>query len=135
MSLSVGKPEYISLGVCGISANDFVYTPAAWVHRSEIYIHNKNFPLYFPLVLSRDEVGARNKLQRLINVLKEDTMKLYNSIIAKKRVLFIGYNHSADDVCSLVLASAEMVSAIVPNIIQRTYPYANLSDMSFLQVF
>ena len=51
--------------------------------------------------------------------------------LAKKRVLFVGYNHAARDVCRAVLSAVAMVAPI-PNIIHRTHPYANLTDLSFL---
>ena len=56
---------------------------------------------------------------------------IYPPPIAKKRVLFVGYNHAAKDVCRAVLSAVAMVAPI-PNIIHRTHPYANLTDLSFL---
>lgn len=133
ISLAVGKPEYATLSPCGLEQCDFIYTPSAWIHRSEVYLFNQHFPVYFPLIRSSDDIGAYDKLSRLVTLFKEDTMKIFNFIIASKRILFVGYNHSADDVCSLVLACAEMTTVAVPSIIQRVYPYANLSDMSFFK--
>ena len=61
------------------------------------------------------------------------TMRILHGIITRQRILFIGYNHAASDVSSLVLSSIAMVSPPIPNIIRRTYPYASLSDLVFME--
>jgi len=61
-------------------------------------------------------------------------MKIYHAIIMKHRILFVGYNHAADEVAQYVLSSVAMVAPPMVNIIRRTFPYSNLSDLSFLEV-
>lgn len=37
-------------------------------------------------------------------------MTIYNAVLTGQRVLFVGYNHAAGDVCKIVLAACALVS-------------------------
>lgn len=37
-------------------------------------------------------------------------MAIYNAVLTGQRVLFVGYNHSAGEVCKIVLAACALVS-------------------------
>lgn len=37
-------------------------------------------------------------------------MSIYNAVLTGQRVLFVGYNHAAGDVCKIVLAACALVS-------------------------
>lgn len=37
-------------------------------------------------------------------------MTIYNAVLTGRRVLFVGYNHAAGDVCRIVLAACALVS-------------------------
>ena len=37
-------------------------------------------------------------------------MSIYNAVLTGRRVLFVGYNHAAGDVCKIVLAACALVS-------------------------
>lgn len=37
-------------------------------------------------------------------------MTIYNAVLTGRRVLFVGYNHAAGDVCKIVLAACALVS-------------------------
>lgn len=95
---------------------------------------NNDIPLRLPLYRTPDEVGDIY-LTSLIKTFGESVMKIYHAILMKQRVLFVGYNHAADEVAQFVLSSVAMVAPPMVNVIRRTYPYANLSDLSFLEVF
>ena len=75
-------------------------------------------PMTIPLYRSKDEIGS-NSLLDLCTLFGESTMKIYNAILLKKRVLFVGYNHSAEDVGKMVLAASALVTPIITGIIQR----------------
>jgi Stabilization of polarity axis len=85
-----------------------------------------------PLYRSLDDVGDVS-VTTLVRTLGPAVMRVYNAILTKQRVLFVGYNHPARDVSGIVLAAVAMVSPM-PNILHRTYPYANLTDLAFLEV-
>ena len=62
-------------------------------------------------------------------------MRIYHAILTKQRVLFVGYNHAAGDLAQIVLSAVAMVAPPMTNVIRRTFPYANLSDLQFLEVY
>lgn len=64
----------------------------------------------------------------------EPVMRIYHAILTKQRVLFVGYNHAAGDLAQIVLSAVAMVAPPFVNIIRRAFPYANLSDLQFLEV-
>ena len=61
-------------------------------------------------------------------------MKIYNAIITKQRILFVGHNQCAGDMSQLVLSAVAMISPTIPGIIRRVFPYCSISDLSFLNV-
>ncbi|KAG5182589.1 docking domain of Afi1 for Arf3 in vesicle trafficking-domain-containing protein [Tribonema minus] len=69
----------------------------------------------------------------LFTVFGAAAMRIYNAVITGQRVLFVGYNHAAGDVGKLVLAACAMVAPPLRGIVRRTFPYANLSDLAFLE--
>ena len=92
-----------------------------------------SFPIHLPLHSHDEDVGVIN-LTYFIQIFGENTMKVYNAILTSKRVLIVGYNHSASDVAQLVVTAASTVSPYITGLVLRTFPYANLTDLSFLQV-
>ena len=109
------------------------HTPLSWYFGYECVRNEQAFTLCFPLYKTPDELFEA-PIARFISLFKEDTMKIYNALLKKQRILFVGYNHSAYDVVSMVLACVSLVSPPIPNILRRTFPYATLSDLDFLQV-
>ena len=112
------------------------HCPGDWVWKTTCTLRESSVPLRFPLYCSPDEVVNpldEAVLTTLTATLGEQTMRVFNAVLAGKRVLFVGYNHAAQDVCRFVLAAASMVSPPVEGILRRVYPYANLTDLSFLE--
>jgi hypothetical protein len=85
-----------------------------------------------PLYYCPDEVGNIN-VSQLVKIFGESTMKIFHGIITNQRILFVGYNHAASDVSQMVLSTISLVAPPLNNIIRRTFPYANLTDLNFLQ--
>ena len=85
-----------------------------------------------PLSRQIDCIGDIN-ITLLVKYFGDSTMRIYTAILMRQRVLFVGYNHAARDICKMVLSAVAMVSPI-PNVLKRCYPYANLTDLSFLEV-
>lgn len=108
----------------------------SWTHTLEYTSsigEGKTFPLVFPLYQTPDEIGNIN-VTKLVKTLGESTMKIYHALIMKQRVLFVGYGHSAQDIAQMVLSTVALIAPPIPNIIRRTFPYANLTDLGFLEV-
>jgi hypothetical protein len=82
----------------------FDYSPRSWVAERTATLFGTDMPLPIPTYHSPDDVGAA-KISFLLEVFKENSMKIYNAIVTKKRVLFVGYDHAAGDVCQMVLSA------------------------------
>ena len=116
--------------------SDVNHIPSSWHHKIEL-CHptigiRDNIAISVPLYRHLDCMGDIS-LTLLVRYFGESTMRIYNAILSRQRVIFVGYNHAARDVCRMVLSAAAMISPI-PNVLRRTYPYANLTDLSFLEV-
>jgi hypothetical protein len=85
-----------------------------------------------PLYRTIDEIGDIN-VSHLLRIFGEATMRIYNGILCGQRVLFVGYSHAAADVAQMVCSAAALVTPLVTGICRRVFPYANLTDLSFLQ--
>lgn len=128
-------------------ANSAHHIPSAWNHHINLHSNSlnsnctldmtshaskKSAAISVPLYRHLDCIGNIN-VTSLVKCFGEGTMRVYNAILSRQRVIFVGYNHAARDVCRMVLSAAALVSP-VPCILRRTYPYANLTDLSFLEV-
>eukprot|EP01033_Poteriospumella_lacustris_P011525 gene11525-8209_t len=108
------------------------HLPRSWMLTIECPSAQGPLSLPYPLYQTPDEVGDIS-VTRLVKVFGEATMKIYHGILTKQRVLFVGYGHSAHDIAQMVLSSVAMVAPPLTNLIRRTYPYANLTDLTFLE--
>jgi hypothetical protein len=111
------------------------FTPARWYFRTATSLFNTpSMPLHISLHGSPDDIGGTN-LSYLLRVFQQSgAMKIYNAILTRKRVLFVGYDHAAGDVCQMVLSAVAMVAPPLCGVIRRAFPYVNLTDLSFLEV-
>jgi hypothetical protein len=80
------------------------YLPNSWIIKRTAALFGSHCELLFPVFHSPDEVGAAN-ISFLLQIFRENVMKIYNAIVTKKRVLFVGYDHAAGDVCQMVLSA------------------------------
>lgn len=101
----------------------FYHTTAQW--------GDQKIPLKFK-VCSTDDQFDEGLLRRLLLKFGEQSMVLYNAVLTGQRVLVVGYNQPAGDVCNYVLAMSSLVCPPLFGLIHRQYPYANLTDLSFL---
>lgn len=132
-------------GVCYENSdnNQTAYIPQSWTATVQFSCqtdssvsdsgNDESIPLSIPLYRTPDEVGDIS-VTALVRTFGEATMRIFHAILMKQRVLFVGYNHAAGDVAQMVFSAVAMVAPPLTNIIKRTYPYANLSDLSFLEV-
>lgn len=110
------------------------HTPSKWYYSDTISLFdNLALPIHIPLHTTPDDLGISN-LTFLIRIFRESAMKIYHAILTKKRILFVGYDHAAGDVCQMVLSAVSMIAPPMVNVVRRAFPYANLSDLSFLEV-
>ncbi|KYR01730.1 hypothetical protein DLAC_01741 [Tieghemostelium lacteum] len=96
------------------------------------YLGNK-MPVYIPITHFPDEVGD-HKVITLVQKFGNDIMKIFNGILSQKRIIFLGYGCSADEVCNYVLAACQMVCPPLKGIRERCFPYTNLCYLDFLSV-
>jgi hypothetical protein len=75
-----------------------------------------------------------SSLIELILTFKENTMIIYESLLADKRIMFIGEaNTSCEKLTSYIFSLASMLSPPVVGLIKRLHPYKNLYDLEFLK--
>lgn len=89
--------------------------------------------LEIPLFRNYNEFGDIS-IARLMMILGESCMKVFNAALAGRRLLFVGYNHSASDVAQMVVTVGSLLSPAITGVAHRLFPYGNLTDLSFLQV-
>lgn len=125
-------------GVCSLP-----HSPSTWSHR--LYVprlgclssdgensNSESFAISIPLYRDLDGFGDIS-ISTLLRTFGDASMRIYSAILSRQRVIFVGYNHAARDVCCMVLSAVAAVSPL-PNVLRRAYPYANLTDLSFLEV-
>eukprot|EP00601_Ochromonadales_sp_CCMP2298_P016521 CAMPEP_0173222990 /NCGR_PEP_ID=MMETSP1142-20121109/3547_1 /TAXON_ID=483371 /ORGANISM="non described non described, Strain CCMP2298" /LENGTH=432 /DNA_ID=CAMNT_0014151121 /DNA_START=52 /DNA_END=1347 /DNA_ORIENTATION=+ len=107
--------------------------PHNWYATVDYLLHDQRIPLRVPLYRSPDEVGDIY-CTLLVKTFGDQTMRIFHSILTKQRVLFVGHNHAASEVAQMVLSATAMLAPPMSSLIRRTFPYSNLSDLSFLEV-
>ncbi|KAL4108551.1 hypothetical protein PRIC1_000266 [Phytophthora ramorum] len=88
-------------------------------------------PLQFK-ICSTDDQHDDGTLTQLLQTFGDQTMALFNAVLTGQRVVFLGYNRPAGEVCNFVLATSSLVCPPLFGLIHRQYPYANLTDLGFL---
>jgi hypothetical protein len=87
-----------------------------------------------PLYLQYDMI-VNVPITPLLHKFREKVMIIFTGILLEKRILFVGSKDiPAGDVCGMVLAACSLLSPPFPLVPARTFPYANLTDLSFLEV-
>ncbi|KAE9032695.1 hypothetical protein PR003_g10977 [Phytophthora rubi] len=88
-------------------------------------------PLQFK-ICSTDDQHDDGTLTQLLQTFGDQTMVLFNALLTGQRVIMLGYNRPAGEVCNFVLATSSLVCPPLFGLIHRQYPYANLTDLGFL---
>ncbi|KAJ0407542.1 hypothetical protein P43SY_006860 [Pythium insidiosum] len=103
----------------------------ALYHHTQAVWGDQKIPLKVKLC-STDDQFDEGQLRKLLLKFGEQSMVLYNAVLTGQRVIVLGYNQPAGDVCNYVLAMSSLVCPPLSGLILRQYPYANLTDLSFL---
>ncbi|KAG6598110.1 Arf3-interacting protein 1, N-terminal domain [Phytophthora cinnamomi] len=88
-------------------------------------------PLQFK-ICSTDDQHDDGTLTQLLQTFGDQAMTLFNAVLTGQRVIMLGYNRPAGEVCNFVLATSSLVCPPLFGLIHRQYPYANLTDLGFL---
>ncbi|CAN0090813.1 unnamed protein product, partial [Ectocarpus sp. 4 AP-2014] len=106
---------------------------ATWTYMMSFKYGERPVQASIPLYAFPDETLSPS-VTLLVNLFGQNVMAIYNAVLTGRRVIFVGYNHAAGDVCKIVLAACALVSPpLQQGILHRAYPYASLSDLSFLE--
>eukprot|EP00741_Cyanophora_paradoxa_P025186 tig00000350_g24311.t1 len=92
--------------------------------------------LSVPLTMEDEEVGGADwgPVSFLVQTFKEAVVPIYSCVLLEKRILFLGYTSSAENIARCVLGACRLVSPTVPGLLARAFPYANLAHLDFLSV-
>jgi len=91
------------------------------------------FKLKIPLHTLPDEIGDFQCLT-LVRKFGQQIMTIYNGLLSGKRIIFLGFNISSDEVCTYVLSAVSLVCPPLRNFVSRVFPYTNLTALEFLSV-
>jgi len=95
------------------------------------YVTKMNIKI--PIALLPDEVGDC-KLIPLVKKFGSQVMLIYNGLLTQKRILFLGFDSSAGELCEYVLAACSMLCPPLKGLIHRAFPYTNLTYLNFLEI-
>ena len=109
------------------------HIPMNWYYPIDFLYNNIEINLKLPIYRTPDEIIDTN-LILLIKIFGDSIMRIYHGLLTKQRILFVGYNHPASEVGLMVLSAISMIAPPISSVIRRTFPYSNLSDLSFLEV-
>lgn len=70
----------------------------------------------------------------LIKKFGNQVMIIYNALLAQKRIIFLGFDCSAGEVCEYTLAACSLVCPPLKGFAERAFPYTNLTYLDFLRV-
>ena len=90
--------------------------------RTRAHWNDSNVPLQFK-IYSTDDQHDDGTLTQLLQTFGEQTMVLFNAVLTGQRVIMLGYNRPAGEVCNFVLATSSLVCPPLFGLIHRQYPY------------
>eukprot|EP01116_Phalansterium_solitarium_P013600 TRINITY_DN30995_c0_g1_i1.p1 TRINITY_DN30995_c0_g1~~TRINITY_DN30995_c0_g1_i1.p1 ORF type:complete len:626 (-),score=206.35 TRINITY_DN30995_c0_g1_i1:7-1842(-) len=101
---------------------------------AQVYFSGNKMNFRLPLTLYPDEIPETSVIN-LIRKFNSQIMLIYHALITERRVLFLGFECSANEVCEYVLAAVQFLCPPLSGILQkRAYPYTNLTYLKFLEV-
>lgn len=62
-------------------------------------------------------------------------MHIYNGLLSQKRILFVGFDCSAGEVCEYVLSTCSLICPPLTGLVKKAFPYTNLTYLDFLSVY
>lgn len=89
--------------------------------------------LRVPLTHGVGEFGE-TQLASLVRRFGAQTMTLFNAVLLQKRLLFLGNDVAAGDVCAAVQSISVVFSDAFPSVFARSHPYRNLTSLEFTTV-
>lgn len=115
-------------------------------YTAHISFDKTNMKIRIPTTLFPDEVGDvtcwiyfsnyyQHSLITLVRKFGNQVMLIYNALITQKRILFLGFDCSAGEVCEYTLAACSMVCPPLKGLVKRAFPYTNLTYLDFLNVY
>ena len=93
---------------------------------------SSHIPLRVPLCQQQQEL-ADTSVSDLLRRFKSGVLCLFNALLHRKRVLFLGHAQPAEVVCLAVLSSPLLVSPPLEDVLERCYPYTTLNNLDFLE--
>mmetsp|Transcript_30643 Transcript_30643/g.71433 ORF Transcript_30643/g.71433 Transcript_30643/m.71433 type:complete len:396 (-) Transcript_30643:82-1269(-) len=79
------------------------------------------------------EEVADARVSLLVRTFGKFVPQIQRALLNYERVLFIGQSQRASTVCAHVLAAPLLVSPPLQGLLRRTFPYANLTSLAFLE--
>ncbi|KAH9197725.1 hypothetical protein AeNC1_000309 [Aphanomyces euteiches] len=90
-------------------------------------------PLQIKLGNTHDQ-HEEGSLIDLIAKFGDQTMQIYNAVLAGSRIIMLGYGLPAGKMCNYVLSTSALLCPPLVEIVHRQFPYANLTDLAFISV-
>ncbi|RMX64875.1 hypothetical protein DD238_004433 [Peronospora effusa] len=90
--------------------------------RTRAHWDDISIPLQFK-ICSTDDQHDDGTLTQLLQTFGDQTMILFNAVLTGQRVIMLGYNRPAGEVCNFVLATSSLVCPPLFGLIHRQYPY------------
>ncbi|KDO28207.1 hypothetical protein SPRG_06256 [Saprolegnia parasitica CBS 223.65] len=103
------------------------------VFKTQAQWDGASVPLQIKLCSTHDQ-HEEGLLLDLIAKFGAETMTLYNAVLTGARIIMLGYTLPAGEVCNYVLSMSALLCPPLVGILYRQFPYANLTDLAFLQV-
>ncbi|KAG7399228.1 hypothetical protein PHYBOEH_009394 [Phytophthora boehmeriae] len=125
------KRTISSTGRASANREDAQTLEKALFFRAKALWDDMPIPLQFKLC-STDDQHDDGTLTQLLQKFGDQTMVIFNAVLTGARVIMMGYNRPAGEVCNFVLATSSLVCPPLFGLIHRQYPYANLTDLGFL---
>ena len=130
LHLNTLTPEAIDPLRCRVW-RDVLLKETKVTYKTEIKIKDQQYNIKIPHCVDYDTVLSQGSVAMLLDIFKEGITTILNSIMSGLRVVFLTYQKSAADICSVVLAAASLVSPCTGGLLAKTFPYTSLTCMHY----
>eukprot|EP01060_Flectonema_neradi_P041271 TRINITY_DN9749_c0_g1_i1.p1 TRINITY_DN9749_c0_g1~~TRINITY_DN9749_c0_g1_i1.p1 ORF type:complete len:675 (+),score=89.82 TRINITY_DN9749_c0_g1_i1:70-2025(+) len=100
-------------------------------HKVDITVYGKQYGIVIPYHVDEGAVLLQGSVTLLLETFKEGITTILNAVMSGLRVVFLTYQRSAADICSVVLAAASLASPCCEGILNKTFPYTSLTCMHY----